>query len=179
MKKFRKTIQIILALSLIISLSLSTQIKITSQEQEVNLDNNTTLGITTTADEETNKLIHFVNFARQQNGLQTLTTNDKLTTAANMKANDMFEHSYFDHISPDNITPWDWLHRVNYTYKNAGENLARSFETISGAHLALMQSPSHKANILGEKYTEIGVAIVRDEYNGKQTMMIVEFFGRQ
>jgi uncharacterized protein YkwD len=38
-----------------------------------------------------------------------------------------------------------------------GENLARNFGSRETAHQALMQSPTHKANILHPYYTKVGV----------------------
>ena len=41
-------------------------------------------------------------------------------------------------------------------YKVAGENLAKGFKSVKKAHKAWMKSPSHRANIVKEKYTNFG-----------------------
>jgi uncharacterized protein YkwD len=42
----------------------------------------------------------------------------------------------------------------------AGENVA-SASTLEGAHRALWSSPSHRGNLLGDRWTRVGVAVVR------------------
>mgnify|MGYP001609892734 CR=1 FL=1 len=38
-----------------------------------------------------------------------------------------------------------------------GENLARNFDSATSTHKALMKSPTHKANIVKDKYAIIGI----------------------
>lgn len=123
-------------------------------------------------------LIDLANEDREEAGLVELTRNPLLTQAATLKAKDMVERGYFDHTSPDGTAPWDWMDAVGYDYAYAGENLAIHFFDSERVHDAWMQSPSHRANILQEKFTEIGIATIEGEFNGQKTTFVVQMFGR-
>lgn len=114
---------------------------------------------------------------RQTNSAPTLAVNPVLEQAAQLKANDMAQKSYFSHTSPAGVTPWYWLDRVGYRYQSAGENLAVDFLDASDVHTAWMNSPGHRANILNGVFTEIGIATARGMYHGNETTFVVEFFG--
>jgi uncharacterized protein YkwD len=43
-------------------------------------------------------------------------------------------------------------------WRSIGENLAKDFTTPEAAHKALMESPSHRANITSLAYEKVGVA---------------------
>ena len=125
------------------------------------------------------KLVRLINSSRIENNLHELKLNDKLSKAAYLKAEDMFEHNYFEHDSPLGITPWDWFDKVNYIYADAGENLAKTYYTAEQTHHALMSSDSHRENILNENFSEIGIAVVYDTFNDSQTIIVVEMFGSE
>lgn len=121
-------------------------------------------------------LVDLANEDRSTLGLKDLSINDKLVEAAQMKANDMAEKSYFAHISPDGKTPWYWIKQSGYTYVYAGENLAVNFFDSEDVEDAWMNSPTHKANILNNHYTEIGIATAPGMYKGKKTTFVVQMF---
>ena len=73
--------------------------------------------------------------------------------------------------------PWDWIDRGSYAYLYVGENLAMNFTSAQAAHTALMNSPSHRKNILNDKYRDIGLALVTGEIDGQTTNILVELFG--
>lgn len=122
-------------------------------------------------------LVELANQERVNSGLQPLKINQKLVQAAQQKANDMLNKNYFNHISPTGISPWYWLDVSGYKYAVAGENLAKDFTDGQPLHQAWMNSSSHKANILNNKYQEIGIAVIEGEINGKKTVLAVQFFG--
>jgi len=123
------------------------------------------------------RLTELVNEERVKIGLQPLRLSQQLVQAAEAKAQDMLSKDYFAHTSPDGISPWYWLDNVGYKYRAAGENLARNFNDSIYLHQAWMNSPSHKANILNEKYQEMGIAVVEGTMNGRKTVLAVQFFG--
>lgn len=125
------------------------------------------------------KMVELTNKSRTEAGLESLTTNDKLEQAAKAKADDMFYKQYFEHTSPEGLTPWYWFNVVGYEYVFAAENLAIDFITAEGAHSALMKSTGHRENILGASYKEIGIAVVSGEFEGRDSIIIVEEFGSQ
>lgn len=124
------------------------------------------------------QLTELANQARIESGISALKINPKLVEAAQAKAQDMISRGYFAHISPNGVTPWYWVEKAGYNYMAAGENLARGFSDSKFVHQAWMNSPSHKENILNNKYQEIGMAVIEGELNGKKTVIAVQFFGR-
>jgi hypothetical protein len=123
-------------------------------------------------------LVNLANSDRQSNNLSSLVTNPLLERAAQLKANDMLSRGYFSHVTPDGKTPWYWLNLVGYKYSAAGENLAINFVDSKDINDAWMNSPSHRANILNNKFSEIGVAAAKGVYQGRETIFVVQFFGR-
>ena len=123
------------------------------------------------------EMIDLMNESRIEAGLSPLIINGELSRAAMAKANDMFANQYFDHNSPSGKTPWNFIKSAGYEYQFAGENLAIDFITAKAAHKALMESSSHRANILNTRYTEIGVAVIEGHFEGNNSIIIVEEFG--
>lgn len=126
-----------------------------------------------------NDILKLTNDDRLKENLQPLALNAALSSSAQAKAEDMLNDGYFAHYSPDGKKPWDWIDRGSYAYLFVGENLAMNFTSAISAHTALMNSPTHKKNILNEKYRDIGLAIVSGELDGKKTNILVELFGSQ
>ncbi len=122
-------------------------------------------------------IVALTNAARSASGLNTLEVNDKLTRAAQAKAQDMLNNQYFAHTSPAGIRPWDWIKQTGYTYLYSGENLAVHYETAEAVQDGWMASPGHRANILNPHYTQIGVAISNGAFEGVPTTFAVEMFG--
>ncbi len=110
--------------------------------------------------------------------LVSLSENPILVQAAMLKAQDMANKGYFAHTSPEGLSSWYWLEKVEYQFTYAGENLAVDFSDSSEVVQAWMNSPVHRANILNEKFTEIGVAAVQGVYEGHKAVFVVQFFGR-
>ncbi len=131
------------------------------------------------ADLTKNGLFEFSNSARRSLGLSILSENPTLNTAAYLKAKDMMEKDYFAHYSPEGITPWYWLDISGYGYRTAGENLAIGFLESEQVHSAWMKSLSHKKNILNPNFQEMGIAVLKDNFQGKETTLVVQFFGTQ
>jgi hypothetical protein len=95
-----------------------------------------------------------------------------------MKANDMAAKSYFAHTSPEGIDPWYWFNQAGYKFSYAGENLAIDFSDSDAVNSAWMNSPTHRANLLDQHYTEIGIATAQGLYQGHVTTFVVEEFGK-
>jgi|GEM_PF-407221 len=122
-------------------------------------------------------VIDLTNEQRAENNLSTLERSAVLDAAANLKAQDMAKGSYFAHNSPTGVTPWHWFDEAGYTYVYAGENLAVFFTDSSAVVDAWMKSPTHRANIVGSHYTQIGVGTAKGKYNGYDTVFVVQLFG--
>lgn len=129
------------------------------------------------ADIVVSELLDDTNAARAANGLPALTSNDQLTQAATLKAQDMFREQYWAHTSPKGVEPWYWVAQAGYSYSAAGENLAKNYPTAGTTVEAWMNSPTHRDNILHEKYTEVGFAVQDGLLEGKETVLVVALYG--
>ena len=117
-----------------------------------------------------------LNQTRQSLGLNPLAENQKLNAAAQLKAENMVQNQYFNHVSPTGVTPWFWFLKAGYQYKYAGENLAIGFYDSEEVFNAWLNSPSHKANILNPNYTEVGTAVLGG-FGQANTIVVVQEFG--
>ena len=123
-------------------------------------------------------LVEQTNDERSIAKLGSLAINQKIVAAAQMKADDMATREYFSHVTPDGENSWYWFRQVGYNYAAAGENLAVNFTDSKDVTEAWMQSPTHRSNIMGENYTEIGIATAHGSYKGKDAIFVVQMFGR-
>ncbi len=123
-------------------------------------------------------LVDITNTNRVAYNSTPLTVNPVLVKAAALKAEDMVKNSYFAHNSPAGITPWYWFGQAGYKFLYAGENLAIDFINSEDVAQAWMNSPTHRANVLNQKFTEIGIATAEGFYQGRATTFVVQMFGR-
>lgn len=123
------------------------------------------------------KVIELSNADRKEKGVEELKESEKLSQAAASKAEDMILNDYFSHTSPEGLTPWRWIEKTGYDYSYAGENLAMDFTSAEKMNEAWLASPTHRANILNEKYKEIGVATKDGVINSHSTTVVVQMFG--
>jgi uncharacterized protein YkwD len=130
-----------------------------------------------TSDIQTRDLLTGTNNERTAQNLRTLQLNDQLSQAAYLKAQDMFTHNYWAHTSPSGVEPWKWFGDVDYNYSVAGENLAKNYPSADSTINAWMKSPSHRENILNDKYVDVGFATVDGTLDGRATTLVVAFYG--
>lgn len=123
------------------------------------------------------QVINDTNQERVKVGLSTLHENQMLDSAAYEKAKNMFSENYWAHYSPSGKDPWGFINGAGYKFTYAGENLARNFYNSDEVVKAWMNSPSHRENILGPNYQEIGIAVVDGVLQGQKTTLVVQMFG--
>ncbi len=117
------------------------------------------------------------NEARAAEGRAPLSRNSFLDEAARLKAEDMALNGYFAHWSPTGVSPWHWFGAAGYAYAHAGENLAVHFTDSTAVVDAWLDSPTHRANIMSDRYTEIGIGTAKGRYEGFDTVFVVQMFG--
>jgi uncharacterized protein YkwD len=122
-------------------------------------------------------VVQLTNAERANLGESSLRRNSTLDKAAQMKAQHMANNEYFSHYAPDGTSPWYWFDKSGYTYAHAGENLAIHFTDSDEVVEAWMNSPTHRANIVGSQYTEIGVGTAKGKFDGYDTVYVVQLFG--
>ncbi len=123
------------------------------------------------------EVVALTNQKRIDAGLNPLEENSTLSQAAQAKGADMLTKGYWAHVAPDGTQPWAFFLNAGYRYHYAGENLARDFSNPSAAVEAWMASPTHRDNMLSDKYDEIGIGVVEGNLAGVDTTIIVQFFG--
>lgn len=123
-------------------------------------------------------IIKATNIQREKYGLEPLKESLKLDASSAIKVEDMFKNQYFDHYSPSGQGVGDLAKIVNYDFILIGENLAMgNFKDDENLVNAWMESPGHRENILNQKYQEIGVAVKKGIFEGKETWIAVQHFG--
>lgn len=134
----------------------------------------TTVASAITLSTDERYMLNLLNKERRANGLKTLEVEPNLATMARRYCAEMIDNDFFSHTSPvsgslvDRVgsagIPEGWL--------LAGENLAGA-PTVEAAFQGLMNSSSHKNNMLKSTYTHIGVGVVDGGLYGK--MFVQEF----
>lgn len=101
------------------------------------------------------KVYCLTNSYRKDNGLSQLEYSEELIEVSKQKSDHMCENNYFSHDYEDRNWTY-YIENNSIKYEKAGENLARYFNDPSDAMKALVASPTHKDNLLGD-YTHLGV----------------------
>lgn len=106
-----------------------------------------------------------VNQARSSEGLSPELSQDQLIAEiAREHSTAMRDKGFFAHVDPDGNRLRDRLRAAGVSFRSAGENLAQvdgASDPAGQAHRMLMGSPSHRENILSEKYEVIGVGVAK------------------
>lgn len=133
------------------------------------------LGFASQIDEKS--LLEATNQQRVKHGFSDLELNQQLSEAAQAKAEDMSNRNYWSHETPEGDLPWVFLDKAEYTYHKAGENLAYGFLSSSTTVAGWMNSPSHRANLLDQGYTDVGFGIAHaPNYLGQDDQTIIVAF---
>ncbi|MBR5308444.1 MAG: CAP domain-containing protein [Clostridia bacterium] len=102
------------------------------------------------------EILKLVNAERAKYGLSPLSaTSTKLNSAAQKRAEE--QAVMFSHTRPSGQSWTTVLSEFGVSYRRAGENVAYGQSTPEEVMSAWMSSDGHRANILGEDYTELGV----------------------
>ncbi|PTQ51768.1 MAG: Transporter [Brockia lithotrophica] len=108
---------------------------------------------------------------RLRNGLSSLAWDDAVAEAAKRHSADMETNGFFSHVSPTNGTLAERLARAGVSYSVAGENISRGFDDALEMHVAFLNSPAHRQNVVFPEYTHLGTGMAG-------TYMTVDFVGR-
>ena len=124
--------------------------------------------------------LSLVNEARAERGLPALRPSERLARVAEGHAEDMLARDYYAHASPEGDTARDrFLEAGGGPGRLVAENLARcegcegpEAERLRGFQSGWMQSPGHRANILGEGLRRFGLGFA----SGDGTSYAVQMF---
>ncbi len=131
------------------------------------------------SDLTSDNILRAINEQRSLRNLVTLNTNNKLTSAAQSKADDMQARHYFAHIDPDGHYIWDKIISEGYSpYLQLGENLAIEFFDTDSLVSAWMNSPGHRDNILQQGFKDDGMGLAfGNSSQGQYHSAIANTFG--
>lgn len=112
-------------------------------------------------------LFEAMNEQRASRGVHLLQPGAMLTQVARARSQDMIEKDYFAHFYEGGLTAYTLLVAAGATFAVGGENLAKVYgdtdQSVRVAIEALMDSSSHRDNILDERYRYVGVGSVTNE----------------
>ncbi len=110
------------------------------------------------------QVVEQVNKERKAAGKAALKSDDELNAIAEDRAKEIAER--FGHKRPDGTSCFTALDEAGYSYMSAAENIALTYNDSAVEVVNVwMKSPGHKANILSDDVTKIGVGYY--ESNGK------------
>ncbi|KAL3665536.1 hypothetical protein V7S43_009571 [Phytophthora oleae] len=98
-----------------------------------------------------------VNAQRASQGLPPLCLNTKLMAASKGHSVDMASKNYMSHTGSDGSTMAMRVTATGYKWTRVGENVAAGQVNVAAVMKSWMNSPGHRANILGD-YTMLGTA---------------------
>ncbi len=109
-----------------------------------------------TADRYEQSVADLVDAERAKAGCGPLRYDTRLADAARKHSADMANRGYFDHNTPEGVTPWDRVKAEGYQQPSA-ENIAAGQRTPQEVVTAWMNSSGHRANILNCSSHAVGV----------------------
>lgn len=104
-------------------------------------------------------MLQLINKTRSEYDLPPLVLDPTIRSVAIAHSRDMLVREFFDHINPDGEKHSERLRKGGVDFRYSGENLAISL-SISGAYEALMESDSHRRNILDPGFARIGIGVI-------------------
>lgn len=118
--------------------------------------------------------LNLVNRERAQSGLAPLQLRGEMTDAARLHSLDMAVNGFFGHVGPDGRSHGDRIAALDRTALAdfSAENVATISKTggrmganfaLKRLHRNLMESPSHRENILHPKATHVAFGVARTE----------------
>lgn len=104
-------------------------------------------------------IFQLVNHERHSRGLSTLVFDERLQRAARKHSLLMADRGEVEHQLAGEPRLAIRLGEVALRYDASGENVARTSDA-ERAHVALMNSPGHRANILDPTFNSVGIGVV-------------------
>ena len=121
-------------------------------------------------------VIRLTNKYRRKEGLRKLKADTQLSKAAQGHADDMDDVGrYLGHTSSDGKDFQARIDEAGYDWRSIRENVASGQQSAKAVVQGWMESPGHRANILSDDITEIGVGFAVDDSSG--TTYWVQKFG--
>ena len=115
------------------------------------------------------RMLTLINADRKRFNLPPVRLNDRLTVMAQGHSEDMKQHGFFAHVSPQTGDLGDRAKAANIAPSMAlGENIAVA-GSLSEAEEGLMASPAHRGMILDAQMTVVGLGITSAGAKGRES----------
>ncbi len=105
------------------------------------------------------QVLDMTNVFRYKYKVASLKWDSQVAEVARAHSADMSKRTYFNHNSPEGLTPFDRMEAQGLNYLSAGENIASGYEDAPSVHTGWINSLGHRKNILEPAYTRLGVGI--------------------
>lgn len=133
------------------------------------------------------EMLALINEERTSRGLNPLKLESQLNDAAEDHSAWMLNTDTFSHTGAGGSTSTERMKDAGFDFSGnwrSGENIAWQSERgaeginddVEQLHQNLMNSPSHRANILNPDYEYIGIGIEEGDYNGWDAVMVTQNF---
>ncbi|MEU8824871.1 CAP domain-containing protein [Streptomyces sp. NPDC048636] len=110
-----------------------------------------------------NAVAVLVNQERDRRGLVSLASDERLRESARSHSEDMARRHFFDHLTPEGLSPADRMVAHGYPLP-AAENIAAGQPHPVVVMADWMNSPGHRVNILHADFRVIGVGVYLSEH---------------
>jgi hypothetical protein len=107
----------------------------------------------------TTTMLCLVNEERARRGLRPLGIDSRLDIAAQQHADWQARNNVMSHTGASGSDPGTRVEWAGYEWTSVAENLAYGYDDEQATFDQWMNSPGHKANILGRSYTHMGSAV--------------------
>ncbi|MBT3320149.1 MAG: hypothetical protein HN948_09545 [Clostridia bacterium] len=106
------------------------------------------------------EILELTNKERAAHGLPELTLSPTISKIAQIRAVDMADNSYFDHVSASGETVYSLLQDHKVFYFSSAENIGKGNVSCERMVAGWMDSEGHRKAILSRLYHQIGIGIV-------------------
>lgn len=110
-----------------------------------------------------NEVLRLVNIERTSAGLNTLTLDTNLCSAAQKRAVEISTQSDIQHTRPNGTSCFTVLDEMNIPYFYAAENIAGGYLTPEAVVQGWMNSEDHRVNILDPYFNKIGIGFYKKD----------------
>ena len=132
----------------------------------------------TSEKEAEERMLRMVNRDREQHGLAALEVDARVAAVARAHSQEMHDTGVVAHVSPTTGSAADRVKAAGIGTSVVLENVARAYG-VGEAQEGLMNSPGHRANLLSNQVTHIGIGILfGEEVSDRREMFVTQVFTR-
>jgi len=129
-----------------------------------------------TRDEAEERMLVLVNNDRARQKLPALALDTRLTSIARLHSDEMLRTGTVAHVSPTTGSAGDRVKAGGVGTAVILENVARAYG-VAEAELGLMNSPGHRANLLSDEVTHVGIGItLGKDVAGRRELLVTQVF---